>query len=162
MKREHLWPLGMAAILAGTVVINFWMIKVAGDDPSFAIEPNYYARAVAWDSTVAQEARNRRLGWRVEPTLTGFDESGAVLSVALSDSAGAAIPDAHVRVSALFVGRANEVLDAPLAPTGSRYAVRLPVRHRGAWELRFTVNRGGERFTSTHRVEVRSAQAAGT
>ena len=46
MKREHLWPAGLTLILAITVAANIWVMRIASDDPSFAIEPNYYARAV--------------------------------------------------------------------------------------------------------------------
>lgn len=166
MKREHLWPMGLVAILLGTVAINVWVLHVAGADPSFAIEPNYYARAVAWDSTVAQEQENRRLGWRIVPRLSAFDAEGAVLTASLTDGTGASIPDARVRVAALFIGRASQVFELDLERVGAAYAGRLPVRHRGAWELRFTVNRPGRagnvgplRFTSTQRVDARPAQA---
>lgn len=162
MKREHLWPLGITALLVGTVVINFWVMHVASADPSFAIEPNYYARAVGWDSTVAQEQRNRALGWRVLPTLSRFDDDGAVLRVSLTDSTGRAITGARVSVSALFVGRANEVFDVRLEQAGAGYTVRLPVKHRGAWELRFTVSQGSRRFTFTQRLDAQPAQARGT
>ncbi len=162
MKREHLWPLGLTAILVGTVAINFWVMHVASADPSFAIEPNYYARAVSWDSTVAQEARNRALGWRILPTLTAFDGDGALLRVSLSDSTGRAITDARVSVSALFIARANEVFDARLRPMGTGYAVHLPVKHRGEWELRFTVTRGARRFTSVQRIDAEPGKVRGT
>ena len=29
-------------------------MRIANDDPSFAIEPDYYRKAVTWDSTLAQ------------------------------------------------------------------------------------------------------------
>lgn len=162
MKRAHLWPLAMTAILAGTVAMNIAVMVIAADDPSFAIERDYYARAVSWDSTVVQEARNRALGWRLVPTLSAFADDGAVLRVSVRDATGAAIADARVHVSALFVARANDVIELPLAPDGAAYAARLPVARGGAWELRFVVERGGHRFTSTQRLEARPAAVRGT
>lgn len=154
--------MAIVAILAGTVAVNFWVMRIASADPSFAIEPNYYARAVGWDSTVAQEQLNRALGWHVVPTLSRFNDDGAVLRVSLTDSTGRAITGARVSVSALYVGRANDVFDVRLAPAGADYTARLPVKHRGAWELRFTVSQGSRRFTFTQRLDAQPAQARGT
>jgi len=155
MKRGHLWPLAVVAILGITVAVNIWVAVVAGSDPSFAIEPDYYHKAVNWDSTLAQSRENERLGWRIRTRLTAFDpRHGARLDVALVDSAGAPITDAVVHVAALYNARADQVFQTTLAPTNDRaYAATLPVAHAGQWELRFEVVRGGRRFTSSSRVE---------
>ena len=70
MKRGSMWPIGIAAVLLATVAANIALYYVAGNDPSFVIEPNYYAKAIAWDSTMAQSALNQRLGWHLAPALT--------------------------------------------------------------------------------------------
>jgi len=157
MKREHLWPAGLTLILAITVAANIWVMRIASDDPSFAIEPNYYARAVQWDSTMAQEQRNRALAWHIAPALSAFTRDGAELRVSLTDSAGTAIRGARMRVSALYVGRASQVVHTALVEHAADYSVTLPVRHAGAWELRFDVELGGERFTATHRLDAQPA-----
>ena len=54
MKRGLWWPIAVAAILATTVAANIWVMMIANDDPSFAIEPDYYRKALAWDTTLAQ------------------------------------------------------------------------------------------------------------
>lgn len=159
MKRGWGWPLGVTAILAATVGVNIWIAVVAGDDPSFAIEPDYYHKAVTWDSTLAQANVNARLGWHLEPTLAGFNDKGADLAVRLVDATGTPIDDAVVRVSALFNARADKVYEATLVRGASAYSARLPVAHAGQWELRFDVTRGAVHFTSTSRIE---AVAAGS
>ena len=161
MKRGLGWPIAVAAILAITVGANVWVAVVAGDDPSFALEPDYYAKAIAWDSTMAQARENARLGWRLVPTLGAFDrDAGARLDVALVDAAGAPIRGAVVTVYALFNARADKIYRATLAPSSTAYALyttRIPVEHGGEWELRFEVTQGGRRFTSTARVEAVAA-----
>lgn len=158
MKRGLGWPIGVAAILAITVGANIWVAVVAGDDPSFAIEPNYYAKAVTWDSTMAQARENARLGWRLVPTLGAFHRDiGAQLDVRLLDSAGAPIHGAVVKVYALYNARAEQIYEATLSPADSAYSARIPVEHVGEWELRFEVTQGGRRFTSTSRVEAVAA-----
>jgi nitrogen fixation protein FixH len=159
MKPATRWPVGILLVLATTVTANAVLYYVAGADPSFAIEPNYYAKAVAWDSTAAQGKRNTALGWRLSPSLTPFvPRVGARLSVALADAAGAPITDAIVKVSALYNARANTVLESTLRPDTSGYATILGVSHAGQWEFRFDVTRRGQHFTSTVRLDaVRAA-----
>jgi hypothetical protein len=154
MKRSHWWPIGITAVLLATVSANFGLLYVAGHDPSLSIEPNYYAKAIAWDSTMAQRTTNARLGWLVVPHLSAFaPDSGAALSVTVSDSTGVPIADATVTVSALYNGRASVVLESTLHQDGGAYRTTLPISHRGQWELRFDVRHGTERFTNTMRVE---------
>jgi hypothetical protein len=154
MKRGGWWPLAVTAILALTVAANFGIYYLANADQGIAIEPDYYKKAVAWDSSMAQARDNATIGWRVTPTLAAFTrQGGAGLKVALTDSAGAAISGATVKVTAFFNGRAGIVTDTTLAAGGGGYEATLPVHHGGVWELRFDVRRGAIHFTSTSRVE---------
>ena len=158
MKRSTWWPIGVAAILATTVAANAALYYVANDDPSVAIEPDYYRKAVDWDITMAQEAHNVTLGWRLAPALDPYTaRDGARLHVSLRDSAGGFIPGARIRVSALYLARANTIYDTLLAESGGEYSGHLPVHHRGQWELRFDVTRGDDHFTARTRVEALSA-----
>lgn len=154
MKRGSWWPVAIVAILTLTVGANFWIYAVANDDRGIAIEPDYYQKAVAWDSSMAQARENRALGWHITPSLGAFTQAdGAGLHVTLTDSTGAPIPDATVKVSGFYNARAGDVSDATLAPGSGGYDGRLPVHHGGVWELRFDVRRGAVHFTAISRVE---------
>ncbi len=154
MKRGNGWPIGIVSILVATVALNVWVYRVANDDPSFAIEPDYYQKAVDWDSTIAQKRENLVLGWHLAPTLGAFSmRDGARLQVTLTDASGTAIHDATVKVAAFFNARANDVIDTTLHTDSTGYTATLPVKHGGVWELQFDVTRGTTRFTSTSRVE---------
>lgn len=158
MKRGAWWPIGIATVLATTVAANIWVMRIASDDPSFAIEPDYYRKAIAWDSTLAQERRDSVLAWRLTPELRVVTTAGkARLTALLTDSAGAPISGAVVKVSALPVARANEVHEVTLAAAGSagEYAAELDSRRQGQWELRFDVRAGSTHFTEVARVEAR-------
>jgi nitrogen fixation protein FixH len=161
MKRGLQWPVGMAMILALTVGVNIWVAVVAGDDPSVTVEPDYYKKALDWDSTMAQDRRNVALGWHVDPTLSPFTpDGGALLRVRLVDATGVPISLASVRVAALYNARAADIYQATLrADTTGGYIASLPVHHRGQWELRFDVVRGADHFTSVARIEAFPAGA---
>ena len=157
MKRGGWWPIGITAVLAMTVAANVWVATVASDDPSFAIEPDYYKKAVAWDSTLAQARTNAMLGWHLTPTLGPIRADGAELRAILTDSSGAAISNANVKVSALQVSRASDVHRLALAATdgGGSYLGKIDARLPGQWELRFDVTLGSTHFTDVARVEAR-------
>ena len=69
MKPSTRWPLGITALLALFVGVNVYLMRVANDDPSFSVEPDYYHKAVVFDSTIAQERRNVVLGWRASTSI---------------------------------------------------------------------------------------------
>jgi nitrogen fixation protein FixH len=155
MKRGAWWPIGITAVLATTVAANIWVMMIANDDPSFAIEPDYYRKAVAWDSTLAQARESARLGWRLTPSLAPIPAAGGSrLSARLTDSTGTPIQGATIRVSARHVARASDVHDVALVASGSgEYAGSLDARRPGQWELRFDVRAGAAHYTEVARVD---------
>lgn len=158
----RLWVAGVVLVLGCTVGLNVYMLRVSGDDPSFAVEPDYYAKALHWDDELAQRARNAALGWRVAPAL---ETAGAepVLAVTIVDSIGAPLDGAAVEVRAFPLARSAQVTTATLAPREApgTYAAPLAMSRGGEWELRFTVARGAERFTRVARLSVPMGGAGG-
>ncbi|HTK52400.1 MAG TPA: FixH family protein [Gemmatimonadaceae bacterium] len=157
MKPGAWWPIGITGVLATTVAANLWVMRIANDDPSFAIEPDYYQKAITWDSTLAQARQDSILGWRLTPRLEVVAATGKTrISATLTDSSGMPIAGAVVRVSALPVARASEVHEATLAAAGvGEYSGQLDAQRQGQWELRFDVRAGSARFTDVVRAEAR-------
>lgn len=156
MKRGAWWPIGITALLATTVAANIWVAVIASNDPSFAIEPDYYRKAVAWDSTLEQARRNAQTGWRIAPRLGRITERGeSRLTATLTDSGGAPISGATIRVAAIAVARASRVVEATLAASSvaGEYDVTLDAPTPGQYELRFDVTAGSVHFTDIARVE---------
>jgi nitrogen fixation protein FixH len=160
-RRGLRWPIAVAAILAATVGANIYVAVLANDDPSFAIEPNYYQRAIHWDDEMAQARRNDALGWHLAPTLAPIAGGRALLVVRLTDAGGATIQDAAIRVAAFHNARAGDVRDADLHPRGDgSYAAAIAMQRAGQWELHFQATRGSDRFTALERVEATLAPGA--
>ena len=159
MKRGIAWPVAVAGILGLTVAANVWLIRIASGDPSFAVEENYYDKGVRWDEEMAQRARNAELGWRLLATLSPIERGrGAGLRVSLNDSLVTPVSDASVVVWAVHVARASQPVDVTLRSSApGEYAGRVPIERAGLWELRIDVHRGTDRFTSTERLDARSA-----
>ena len=159
MKRGTAWPVAVGVILGTCVAANLWLLRLASGDPSFAIEENYYQRALHWDDELAQRRHNAALGWQLSPALSPISaNSGAELRLTLRDATGKPLEGAAVTVRALHNARAGEPLDAELQPRGAAdFAARLPMRRPGLWELRFEVRRGTDRFTARQHVNARAA-----
>jgi nitrogen fixation protein FixH len=146
--------------LLGLMLVGWgYMVSVALDDPSFSVEENYYEKAIGWDDHQAQEAKNQALGWHLA---TEFDPRGADMRVSatLLDRHGAQLSGATISIEAFPVARGGDVVKAVLRDQGDgSYGAVLPMRRPGIWELRYTVEHGGERFTLVQREELVPAGA---
>lgn len=151
------WPIAVTVILGGTVALNLWVMRLASSDPSFAVEQDYYRKAVAFDSTVAHERESAALGWRLEPSVDG----ARALAVTLADRDGAPIAGATVTVEAFAIARsAHVVTDTLTVGADGRYVARARLDRPGLWELRFAARQGGRTFTSVRRLDVAAGTAA--
>jgi nitrogen fixation protein FixH len=152
MNAAKLWPIAIVGVLAVTVAANAVLLYEANDREAATVEPDYYRKAVAWDSTLAQRARDAALGWRIDARLGAIARDGAPLIVRLTDARGLPVAGAAIEVVAIHNIEASRPARAAMrpAPDGA-YEARLPLSHAGLWELRFTVTRGAERFTASLR-----------
>jgi len=152
MSKGWIWPWLLAGMLLVGVGANVALVVVANADPSFAVEEDYYERALAWDAALEQQRRNDRLGWtltvaaRPSPLGAGWTD----LEAALVDPHGRAIAGASVELDAFHNARAADVFHAVFSEDAGRgYVASLPIRRSGLWELRVRVVRGEDRFTTT-------------
>lgn len=149
MKGDRLWPLALVGVLALTVGANVVIYWVANRGEGPAVERDYYRRAVAWDSTLAEQARSRALGWRVSAALSTPDDERSTLDLTVVDAQGAPVSGARVRVEGFAVAHARLRLDAPLGEVSTgRYAVRLAVTRTEWHEFRLTVERDAARYAA--------------
>lgn len=153
IQREHLWPIGLVAALATNVIFTVITIRLASQPGAEVVEPDYYRKAVAWDSTSAVRDASAKLGWTLEAAITPSAPARAHLVVTLADRAGAPIEAADVRVTAIHNRRAEFPVTATLTRDARGYGADLPLDRPGLWELRFEVRRGTDVFTSTLRRE---------
>lgn len=154
MKSGIAWPIGITAILGATVAANLFVMRLASNDPAFAVEPDYYRKAVQYDSTMAQERRNLALGWQATTVLDSVTAGTATrVRIQLHDAGAAPVTGATVSLMARFNARANDTLTATLmegAP--GNYITTLPIRTPGEWEVRIDAVRDSARYTTSQRV----------
>lgn len=152
--RRTLWPFVPPAMLLVMVSGLIVLARIASDDPSFAVEKDYYKKAVGWDAERARERESTRLGWRLDVETRRAPAGRVELVARLIDKHGAHIERAELGVEAFHNARAAEILVAELDETQGAYRAALPMRRSGVWELRFVATRGHERFSQVIRTEI--------
>lgn len=145
----NFWALVPVGILGAGLLGLGTLAFVAGSDPSFALESDYYQKAVRWDEQQAQLAENARLGWQLELRVA---PGGAKLVAEIARRDGAPVSEAKVVAEAFANARAADVRTLRFSESApGTYEAELGRARPGLWELRFTVERGAERFTHVAR-----------
>ena len=154
MTAARWWPAALVAVLVVTVAANFALLWTASSDPSFAVEPDYYQRAVQWDSTVARRARSDALHWRAIVQLAPPDGGQATILVTLTTADGTPVDSADVRVEASHNADGANLHEARLLPTGpGLYTARIPSTAMGLWRVDLTAARGPDHFVQRATVD---------
>lgn len=150
------WKWAPVALLGSLLSGLGTMVFIATGDPSFAVEPEYYQKALDWDRERAQQANNERLGYQLTVSVRAPGAGGArELVLQFVDAAGQPIHGASVEVSAFHNARAAEIVRRRLVERDPGiYVQELPLKRLGLWELRFVTQRSGVRFTHVARVDV--------
>jgi hypothetical protein len=150
-------------ILGGMFAGLGTMTYLALDDPGFALESNYYDKAVHWDRSQAEAEASRELGLTVSVARAlKLTASGHIdLELQVTDRGGAAYGGADVLVEAFANAHAAHVEQLRLREAAAgAYTARIVGGARGLWELRVSVVRGRERFQQVLRVDVSKGDAA--
>lgn len=148
------WPVGIVTALGLTVGGNLWVAMIAKDDPSFAIEENYYQRALQFDAQRGVEQRSDRLGWSLELEHGEASPAGTTLTARLTDATGAPVTDASVQVRLTRVARSQQAYPVTLRAEGGAYTAQVPVDAAGLWDVALEARRGPARFVAARRLDV--------
>ena len=152
MNGARLRPIAIVTVLALTVAANAFLIWAANERDASVVEPDYYRKAVAWDSTRALESRSAALGWSAVAGIGAPEGGAARVEIALADRAGAPLTGAHVRLEAIHNLEASRPVTGALPEVRPGvYAAALPFHRAGLWELRVDAERGADHFVASLR-----------
>lgn len=148
------WAWVPGGLLVGLLGTQLFVLANVLQDPHFAVEPDYYRKAIDWDARMRLRARSEKLGWQLELRTPARprDVYARALQVALADSEGRPIAGATVFVKAFHLAHSDAVVALQMTATGpGEYQTRLPSPKAGLWELRFRVELGSETFVTVRR-----------
>ena len=151
-RKGWYWPWFVGAfLLVGSLVPSVFLVYYALNDPSFAVEDDYYQKALDWDQTMEQMRANKALGWSLDLDLdrvAGADGTRA-LALRVLDGEGVALQGCRVSMLYFHNARAQMRFEESVTSEGDLYVTRLSMQRPGVWEMRFTVQRGGDTYTET-------------
>lgn len=143
------FPVGLLGLLVSVQAVLF---KLSSGDESFAIESDYYQKAVDWDARARERQMSEHLGWQAHSVITS-SASGSMLRVELLDASARPLTAANVTVDAFPNARANQVQHLALQEVGpGTYENTLRLTHTGEWEIRVTARSEKDTFTQTLRT----------
>jgi nitrogen fixation protein FixH len=151
------WPGVVIALLCMSVTMVTVTIIAALDDPSFAVEPDYYEQGLRWDDHKAQLEHNRALGWQASVEVGEPDAlQRRPLIVTLVDTDGAAIEGAVVEASCFHHAAAHrvEALTLVAGDAPGEYRASAGIDREGLWEVTLAVSAHGERFTDRRTLDL--------
>lgn len=132
-------------------------IVVATSDKNFSVEPDYYRRAVAWDTEKALRQASAASGWKlgIVPEPRAARNGDRVVAVSLVDRGGRGIGGAVVELRFFHHAHSRErkVVELQLGSDGTVLA-RLPMPHEGWWSFESRARRGDTEFVSSDRLFV--------
>ena len=133
------WLLAIVGLLVANMVAMVVLVVSAHGDGGAQVIPDYYARAVHHDLTLASAARSTALGWQVAATL----ERGAIV-VEARDAAGAPLVG-RVRVTGYPRAHAARTFEVALEPTGPGIYRAARTNDRGWHDLTISIDTASAR-----------------
>lgn len=153
------WPWVAPALLLGQLGVLGVTAYLAVADPTFAIEPDYYRKALDWDATAAKRRALAELGWRLQMDVSSLESPlhERAVRLLLHDRDGRPIAEAEVDGEAFHHARAGDRRAIRFQPEGGAYCTTLPVRRAGLWEFRLRIQVGEQTVESTQLLDVAPA-----
>jgi hypothetical protein len=144
--KKNFWPIAIVTLLVACVAANVALFVVASSDPSFAVEPNYYQKAIEWDQTQRRVAASRELGWQVDVRAVRDQ-----VEVSLHDRAGRPLSGASLEIESFHNARSADRRGWQFPATDAFGLTRANVGalRPGLWELRITAQHHGQQYQAT-------------
>jgi hypothetical protein len=140
------WPLMIIALFASNVAICAYTVYSAVSDDSFAVEPDYYQKALHWDTS--RIARVESAGLSVESAVSGDQLIVVVLRH------GQPLADADVSAEWFHRSRAADRSTVTFTSNGAgAFSSVVPFTRIGLHELRIRVESGDTVVGCTHTLE---------
>jgi len=154
------WPLGLVCLflISGSFVVSTAI--VGAGKGSQAVEPDYYARSINWDSEKELLQNAERLGWDVRVSASPVtDPLGTrFVSVMILDRDSNPVEGSMVELVCFSQSNAHEPFDMVLPGIGGgQYQSKLKGMHQsGLWEFRISIRSGGEQALLIKSLELES------
>ena len=159
LKASVVWPLFVCGILFVSLSVCALTVYASLSDKSYAVETDYYERAVRWDESARERDASAALGWNSEITVVSDGKRGE-LRVILRDADGAPIADAAVRAEVFHHAHRRSAIETTLRSAGvGRYVGALQTAPSGLWQVRLRASTPDGMYVITRDVRSKDQDA---
>jgi len=156
------WPAFVVGILSVSLTVCAITVVAATSDPSYAVESEYYEKAVSWDESARLRAASDALGWTADVAVTAPEHGARALEVTVRLRDGSGAEGAAVRALAFHHARRGDARELTLEPVGGGvYRGSLGPGRAGLWQVRLRVDRGPDTFVLTSDVRTPDRPGSG-
>lgn len=155
-KRQGLLFLALVVgLLLASVGFMGYTLYRATSDPTFAIEPDYYQKALKWDATQAERSQSAALGWDAQVEISRDTGGKGATLVRLRGPDGAAVAGASVEGVCFPFVRSNDrrTIEFKEREPGV-YVAEIAYPVSGRWEFRLSAVRGDSKFIAAKDLTV--------
>jgi nitrogen fixation protein FixH len=155
--RSFWWPAGLIALLGVHAIAMLVVVFVATRDPSFAVEPNSYKKAIAWDVAQAERRASAALGWSAHIEINRAPDALGRRKIIcrIKDKDDVLVVAAAVTIEYFHHARAADRHRVTLEPEADGvYSAWVPMTRAGIWEFRLRARRGDSVFTEVTTEQV--------
>ena len=136
------WALIVVALLITHASAMIIAVLIATGDPSFAVVPDYYQKALSWDQRRAALRGSDSLGWTLvlKPGSVVDERRRRLVVAELHDAQGQPVAEPRLTLSYYHYSHGGQPGEAVLPSTGpGRFAATIPMRWPGTWHVEATV-----------------------
>jgi nitrogen fixation protein FixH len=149
-RSAKLWPMLVVLMLVSHVTLMMVAVRYAtgGSRGEHAIVPDYYDKALAWDTTRAAQAESDKLGWKATLSTTpGARPEERILSLTLVDANGQPVEVTDAAVSYFHLSQGQDVKRLPLLSVApGKYQGTMSIYHPGFHQFDLLCTRGDATF----------------
>ncbi|MEM9345895.1 MAG: FixH family protein [Planctomycetota bacterium] len=160
-RRWHLMPMVVLGLLGAHMAFIFTAITLGTGDPSFAVVPDYYQKAVGYDAYKALLAESESLGWSVQLSPAGHADAigQREMIVHLRDGAGDPVQGLRVLIDGFHQARASQPVSFECVEAlPGQYVGKAPLAREGFWRFAIDASGGDQRFVAELKQFVSAAE----
>jgi len=154
-RAAWLWGSIIVALLGIQVLAGVIAIVLATADPTVAVVPDYYGKAIRWDQTQQLRRASRELGWRVVAEVAPQSTIDP-LRIHIHDAQQQPLVGIRGTLQLYHHARATAIESAELEPLApGLYTTALRLDRPGLWQLEMDLQGpGDERFLDSQTIHL--------
>lgn len=151
--KDRIIPWYFVMFFAVIFVVNMMMFHLASKTHTGVVDHKAYQRGLAYNDVIERGDHQRQLGWQAK---VDFNTENNKVSLSLKNKDAQDILGAHIIAYAFRPTQDGHDFKQELTETltAGQYEAELSFPLKGQWELRFDIEKNGDRFYISKKITV--------